>query len=88
MNYLYYLFVAVNRIYIDELTYAQISTFLVKIPETLLLETNPDVEPRTTILPQQHEFNKVALFLFYQGDKYFADMDNDHIDAIIDDIYN
>ena len=69
----------------------------VKIPESLLLEAHFVM---TESVPNEYEddhmigsemigsSNKSLSGLFYRGDKLFNDMESDHIDAVIDLIYN
>jgi len=69
----------------------------VKIPESLLLEAHFVM---TESVPNEYDddhmigsemigsSNKSLSGLFYRGDKLFNDMESDHIDAVIDLIYN
>merc|ERR1711953_401078 len=69
----------------------------VKIPESLLLEAHfVMTESVPNGLEEDHMIgsemigssNKSLSGLFYWGDKLFNDMESDHIDAVIDLIYN
>ena len=42
----------------------------------------------TEYVSEANPYVNKGLSLFYRGDVFFNDMDNDHIDAIVDDIYN
>ena len=65
----------------------------VKIPESLLLEAQFVMAES---VPMENDLgsemigtsNKSLSGLFYRGDKLFNDMESDHIDAVIDLIYN
>ena len=64
----------------------------VKIPETMLMETyeakQSDFQHEAHDLTNSRLSTISTFSLFYRGDQYFNDMENDHIDAIVDEIYN
>lgn len=55
----------------------------VKIPESMLLSETPQAHNYVMTMDQRKSRN-----LFYTGDKLFSDMSSEHVDAVIDAIYN
>ena len=54
----------------------------VKIPESMLFNETPQTQSYVTTIERK------SRHLFYNGDKLFPDMSSEHVDAVIDAIYN